>query len=62
MQDLFSRVRDTMPATNPGGLSAQAYIDITAYLLQMNNFPEGSAELPSEAAALTAVVIQQNKP
>ncbi len=62
VQDLFSRIRDTMPATNPGGLSDQAYVDITAYLLQMNNFPEGSAELPPEAEALKAVVIQQNKP
>jgi mono/diheme cytochrome c family protein len=62
VNDLYTRIRTTMPATNPGGLADQAYVDITAYLLQMNNFPEGSAELPPEAAALTAVVIQQNKP
>ena len=62
VQDLYSRIRSTMPATNPGGLSDKAYLDITAYLLQMNNFPEGSAELPPEAEALKAVVIQQNKP
>ena len=62
VQDLYSRIRTTMPATNPGALSDQAYVDITAYLLQMNNFPEGSAELPPEAEALKAVVIQQNKP
>jgi len=62
VHDLYSRIRGTMPATAPGALSDQAYLDITAYLLQMNNFPEGSAELPPEAEALKAVVIQQNKP
>jgi mono/diheme cytochrome c family protein len=62
VHDLYSRIRTTMPATNPGALSDQAYVDITAYLLQMNSFPEGSAELPPEADALKAVVIQQNKP
>jgi mono/diheme cytochrome c family protein len=62
VRDLFSRIRNTMPATNPGGLSDQAYVDITAYLLQMNKFPEGAAELPPDADALKAVLIQQNKP
>jgi mono/diheme cytochrome c family protein len=62
VQDLYSRIRTTMPATAPGALADQAYVDITAYLLQMNNFPEGSADLPPDAEALKAVVIQQNKP
>ena len=53
---------DVMATVKGGGLSGQAYIDITAYLLQMNNFPEGSAELTPEPAALAAVVIQQSKP
>jgi mono/diheme cytochrome c family protein len=62
VQDLYSRIRGTMPATAPGGLSDQAYIDITAYLLQMNGFPEGTAELTPDPEALKAVVIQQSKP
>jgi mono/diheme cytochrome c family protein len=62
VRDLFSRIRNTMPATNPGGLTDQAYVDLTAYLLQMNKFPEGAAELPPDAEALRAVLIQQSKP
>ena len=62
VRDLFSRIKNTMPATNPGGLTDQAYVDITAYLLQMNKFPEGTAELPPDAEALRGVLIQQNKP
>jgi S-disulfanyl-L-cysteine oxidoreductase SoxD len=62
VRDLFSRMRNTMPATNPGGLTDQNYVDLTAYLLQMNKFPEGAAELPPDAEALRAVLIQLNKP
>ena len=62
VRDLFSRIRNTMPATNPGGLTDQAYVDLAAYLLQMNKFPEGTAELPPDAEALRAVLIQQTKP
>ncbi|MEO8258239.1 MAG: c-type cytochrome [Acidobacteriota bacterium] len=62
VKDLYTRIRTTMPATNPGGLSDQAYVDITAYVLQMNMFPEGSADLPPDADALGAVMIQQTKP
>jgi hypothetical protein len=51
-----------MPATNPGGLTDQAYADLAAYLLQMNKFPEGTAELPPDAEALRGVLIQLNKP
>jgi mono/diheme cytochrome c family protein len=62
VRDLFSRIRNTMPATNPGGLTDQAYADLAAYLLQMNKFPEGSAELPPDAEALRSILIQLNKP
>jgi mono/diheme cytochrome c family protein len=62
VRDLFARMRNTMPATNPGGLTDQQYADITAYLLQMNKFPEGTAELPPNAETLKTVLIQLTKP
>jgi mono/diheme cytochrome c family protein len=62
VRDLFARIRNTMPATNPGGLTDQAYADLAAYLLQMNKFPEGTTELPPDAEALKAILIQLNKP
>jgi hypothetical protein len=50
VRDLFSRIRNTMPATNPGGLRPGLcrYYGLPA---AMNRFPEGSAELPPEAEA-----------
>ena len=34
--DLFDKTRTTMPTGAPASLSQQQYLDITAYLLQVN--------------------------
>ena len=34
-----------MPYDNPGGLPEQTYVDIIAYVLNMNDFPAGESEL-----------------
>ncbi len=47
----------TMPESNPGGLSADQYADILAFLLRMNNYPEGDEELPADPALLARVPI-----
>src|SRR5437867_2241587 len=43
--DLFERLRTTMPADKPGRLSREVNTDITAYILSINQFPAGEAEL-----------------
>jgi len=47
----------TMPESNPGGLSPDQYADILAFLLRMNNYPEGEDELPADPAVLANVPI-----
>jgi mono/diheme cytochrome c family protein len=42
---LFDLVKKTMPADNPGGLSEAAYLDVLAYLLEVNEIPAGKSEL-----------------
>ncbi len=54
--DLFEKVDKSMPASNPGSLSAQQYVDIVAYLLQANKFPSGREELGGSAAELDRIV------
>ena len=44
-QELFAKLRDSMPAGNPEGLSPGDKIDILAYLLQANGFPAGGTDL-----------------
>jgi hypothetical protein len=56
--ELFQRIRNTMPQQNPHSLSDQAYIDIVAFLLQANGQPVGTTELTADSEALGKVVVQ----
>ncbi len=55
--DLFSSIATTMPQGDPGGLSAQAYIDIVAYLLEKNHITAGDAELLPDIDRLKEILI-----
>ena len=57
MSDLVERITKTMPQDAPGTLSPEANADIVAYMLQVNRFPTGAAELPVDAAAQTTIAI-----
>ena len=57
MSDLVERVTKTMPQDAPGTLSPEANADIVAYMLQVNRFPTGAAELPVDAAAQKTISI-----
>jgi mono/diheme cytochrome c family protein len=52
---LEERIRFTMPGHEPNGLDEDTYRDITAYILRLNGFPAGAADLPSERAQLDAM-------
>lgn len=54
---LFSKIKDTMPPLNAEQVSPATKADIVAYLLEVNGFPAGSSELPSDTAALDSVQI-----
>ena len=56
--DLFSQLRSTMPIDNPGGLTAQEYIAVIAYVFELNGYPAGSAELPTTAEPLKRIRIE----
>lgn len=49
--NLYTRVRNLMPFDEPASLSDDAYLDSVAYLLQVNGFPAGAAELTVAGAA-----------
>lgn len=48
LKELFDLTSKTMPADGPASLRAKSYLDLLAYLLQMNKFPAGSLELDPE--------------
>jgi S-disulfanyl-L-cysteine oxidoreductase SoxD len=49
LDGLFSQIKASMPAGAPASLSDQAYLDLVAYMLQVNAFPAGPAELSADA-------------
>jgi mono/diheme cytochrome c family protein len=59
--DLFTRVHTTMPQNDPGSLNNAEVAQVLAYILSFNQFPAGSAALPSDDAALGQIGITDKK-
>jgi mono/diheme cytochrome c family protein len=57
--DLFDQLKTTMPDDNPGGLSAQQYVDIVAYIFKINGLPSGAAPLPADPEAMRLIKIEK---
>jgi quinoprotein glucose dehydrogenase len=60
--DLFERIRSTMPRDKPGRLSREVNADITAYMLNFNQFPAGQTELSGNTQILQQIRIDAAKP
>jgi mono/diheme cytochrome c family protein/streptogramin lyase len=60
--ELFDRTRTSMPIQAPGSLDRAAYADILAYVLKVNGFPAGQAELAQRAEYLSGIRIDAQKP
>lgn len=50
--DLLRHVSRTMPDDDPGSLTPAQYLDVIAYILEMNDFPAGTTELTADASGL----------
>ena len=50
----YNRILETMPADDPGSMREAEILDVIAYVLEMNRFPPGAADLAG-AAALDAM-------
>jgi len=59
--DMYAAIRTTMPQGAPASLSPEGYAEISAFLLQKNDVPSGSEELPSDMDDLNEIVITESK-
>lgn len=60
VDDLFFRVRLTMPQDSPGSLPRPVYLDIITFMMQSNRFPAGTEELKdSPALKMVAITAKQ---
>ena len=55
--DLFDRIRTSMPLNNPQSLNRDTNALILAYILSVNRFPAGSAELSNRTEVLKLIRI-----
>jgi mono/diheme cytochrome c family protein len=62
LNDLFERIRISMPADAPGSLERQQVADVLAFLLSKGNFPAGTTELPTQEPALKQIKFLSMKP
>jgi mono/diheme cytochrome c family protein len=62
LNDLHTRIQQTMPADNPGVMSRQDAADVIAYLLRLGKMPEGTTELSGDAGTLMQIKFVSNKP
>jgi mono/diheme cytochrome c family protein len=57
VSELFNYLNQSMPEDAPGSLSADEYVRVIAYLLEMNDMPAGTTDLPVDQAALRLIRI-----
>ena len=55
VDELFERVRVSMPPDRPGTLSRQRIADILAYIFAANKFPAGDGELGTQSETLKQI-------
>jgi len=58
LDDLYYIIRSLMPNSAPGSLSKAQYADVVAYILKVNSYPAGAAELVPNAATMKAVTLR----
>ncbi|HTC88315.1 MAG TPA: cytochrome c [Bryobacteraceae bacterium] len=60
--DLFDRIRVSMPADRPGKLGREQNADVLAFMLSVNQFPSGKAELEHQSEVLKQIRFEAEKP
>ena len=60
--NVVATIRTTMPEGAPASLSTQAYVDIAAYLLKVNQYPAGEEELGRDVSTLEQIMIEGKPP
>ncbi len=62
LSELAGKIRNTMPADDPGKLKPSETADLVAYILQAGKFPSGRNELGADDAVLKSIVLTAAKP
>jgi len=55
---LYDLIRTRMPESNPGSLKSREYVDVIAYILEINGMPPGESALRPRASMLKNILIK----
>jgi mono/diheme cytochrome c family protein len=58
LSELYTFISESMPKQDPASLSKKEYTQVLAYLLKINDAPEGKEELPADIEALKKIKIE----
>jgi S-disulfanyl-L-cysteine oxidoreductase SoxD len=62
LNDIFSKIRRSMPKNQPDRLNQQQKVDAMAYILSFNKFPSGKEELQPDTELLKLILFQSADP
>jgi mono/diheme cytochrome c family protein len=62
LSELADKIRNTMPANDPGKLTPSETAELVAYILEAGKFPSGQNELGADDAVLKSIVLAAAKP
>jgi cytochrome c5 len=57
LDNVFTKMRTTMPPNAPGSLPENSYVDALSFVLEESGFPAGAEELTSNPARLASIAI-----
>ena len=58
VNQLYTEIKTRMPRNQPGTLTAEAYVNVVAYVLESNKFPAGEDPLVASAALASTFITQ----
>lgn len=53
--ELYDRMRNSMPDSDPGSLTPETYAALTAYLLKLNGMPVGTSRISTDSSTLAGI-------
>jgi S-disulfanyl-L-cysteine oxidoreductase SoxD len=58
LNQLYTEIKTRMPRNQPGTLTAEAYLNLVAFILESNKFPAGDEPLVADAALASTFITQ----
>ena len=60
VRNLYAEMSQTMPEDDPGSLTDEQYIDVIAYILELNDYPSGEVALSATNEVMDLVPLGPN--